>query len=663
MTSIGQKAFYGCSGLTSVTIPNSVTSIGEYAFYRCSGLTSIEIPNSVTTIGNYAFYQCSGLTAVTIPNSVTTIGAYAFAGCTGNLTVNCNIPSASSSYRGAFYTSNFSSVKIGDNVESIGDYAFYGCSGLTSITIPNSVTTIGNYAFSSCSQLTDIYCYAEEAPIMTSGSFSTIILHVPEASLTSYHATAPWNGCIIVAIGSDVDIEIYSTKAPNFTLYYDYDGDGIMEYFGSGNSSGNNNLGIYDYKGQLLQESKYTKGIPINGNGDILFYKDYSTNSSTYSVEGIEEAICTIADIDNDGRKDLVVDPSISSNQEGHFTIYYQQPDGTFQPTEQLWTKDAEAAMVKGSSGGVAFLRSFLTAGMFVDARKAHFSSWNFDESDNMARSVTRSVQAISSVDGTYRTLDMNYDGINDLLTSGSSSTVLYSYADNKFYVSYKKGGLYPCDLNGDSELDFISYDGNSITLMTRTGGETYDEKTLFTNSSVKQIIYKDFDHDGDIDILAYINSSAYGTLGPTYFVFFRNDGDMSFKRRERNFADSYLLKEIKDVDADGLYEMLVYDENNRQVRLLKIGTDLALTEETGIDFGNLNSSYPIAVGDYDNDGLVDYRYAVNASAIIYGRFSQAVNTAPERMSAPTALLDADTQRLRINWKQGSDIETSSYRY
>lgn len=78
VTSIGERAFYDCSGLTSVTIPNSVTSIGRNAFYGCSGLTSVTIPNSVTSIGNEAFYWCSNLTPVTIPNSVTSIGSNAF---------------------------------------------------------------------------------------------------------------------------------------------------------------------------------------------------------------------------------------------------------------------------------------------------------------------------------------------------------------------------------------------------------------------------------------------------------------------------------------------------------------------------------------------------------------------------------------------------------
>ena len=81
VTSIGYCAFFGCFGLTSVTIPNSVTSIGSNAFGFCDGLTSVTIGNSVTSIGSYAFSNCDGLTLVTIPNSVESIGSSAFEGC------------------------------------------------------------------------------------------------------------------------------------------------------------------------------------------------------------------------------------------------------------------------------------------------------------------------------------------------------------------------------------------------------------------------------------------------------------------------------------------------------------------------------------------------------------------------------------------------------
>ena len=133
VTSIGDSAFYHCSGLTSASIPNGVTSIDSFAFSGCSGLTSVTIPNGVTSIGYAAFYRCSGLTSVTIPNSVTSIGEYAIYRCSG-----------------------LTSVSIGNSVTSIGRCAFYGCSGLPSVTIPNSVTIIDTATFSYCSNLTSI---------------------------------------------------------------------------------------------------------------------------------------------------------------------------------------------------------------------------------------------------------------------------------------------------------------------------------------------------------------------------------------------------------------------------------------------------------------------------------------------------------------------------
>ena len=189
VTSIGECAFSGCSSLTSITIPNSVTSIGEWEFSGCSGLISITIPNSVTSIGDYAFSGCSGLTSVTIPNSVTSIGDYAFSGCSGLTSIvvengnsnydsrsNCNaiietasntlisgckntiIPNSVTSIGSQAFQgcSGLTSITIPNSVTSIGNFAFYGCSGLTSITIPNSVTSIGVSAFSGCSGLTSI---------------------------------------------------------------------------------------------------------------------------------------------------------------------------------------------------------------------------------------------------------------------------------------------------------------------------------------------------------------------------------------------------------------------------------------------------------------------------------------------------------------------------
>ena len=142
----GYEVVEGDSFARKVVIPETyngirVTSIGEYAFSGRAGLTSVTIPNSVTTIGDYAFEDCTGLTSVTIGDSVTQIGNYAFRYCEG-----------------------LTSVTIGNGVTTIGTGAFKYCTGLTSIEIPNSVTSIGDYAFEGCSDSLTIYCEAESQP-------------------------------------------------------------------------------------------------------------------------------------------------------------------------------------------------------------------------------------------------------------------------------------------------------------------------------------------------------------------------------------------------------------------------------------------------------------------------------------------------------------------
>ncbi len=157
VTTIGDWAFYGCTGLTSVTIPGSVTTIGDWAFSYCSDLTSVTIGDSVTTIGYEAFCYCTGLTSVTIPDSVTTIGDGAFSYCSDltSVTIGDRVTTIG---RNAFcYCTGLTSVTIGDSVTTIGDYAFYYCYSLTSVIIPDSVTTIGYEAFVGCTGLTGIW--------------------------------------------------------------------------------------------------------------------------------------------------------------------------------------------------------------------------------------------------------------------------------------------------------------------------------------------------------------------------------------------------------------------------------------------------------------------------------------------------------------------------
>ena len=157
VTSIGDHAFWDCSGLTSVTIPDGVTSIGDSAFSGCTALTSVTIPGSVTSIGGGAFSGCTSLTSVAIPSSVTEIGGSAFSGCSGLTSVT--IPDGVTSIGGDAFSgcAALTSVEIPNGVTAIGGSTFSNCIRLAKVTIPKSVTSIGKNAFYYCESIADVY--------------------------------------------------------------------------------------------------------------------------------------------------------------------------------------------------------------------------------------------------------------------------------------------------------------------------------------------------------------------------------------------------------------------------------------------------------------------------------------------------------------------------
>jgi hypothetical protein len=169
VTNIAAFTFWDCTSLTSVTIGKSVTSIGYYAFGGgCRSLTSITIPDSVAIIEYGGFEGCTGLTSITIPNSITSIGGRAFAAC-----------------------DNLTSIIIPNSVRSIGEEAFYYCDRLTTVTIGNSVTNIGGRAFAACFDLTAINVDSQNP---TYSSFQgvlfdrdrTMLIQFPEGQAGSY---------------------------------------------------------------------------------------------------------------------------------------------------------------------------------------------------------------------------------------------------------------------------------------------------------------------------------------------------------------------------------------------------------------------------------------------------------------------------------------------
>ena len=271
VTSIGESAFSGCSGLEKIAvesgnscydsrdncnsiietetntliagcknsvIPNSVTSIGNSAFCGCSGLTELTLPDNIHFIEGEAFMGCSGLTELTLPNSVKSIGDRAFAYCSG-----------------------LTELTLPNSVTSIGNCAFGGCSGLTELTLPNSITSIGDYAFAYCSDLSKITSLAEIPPMCGREVFDGVNktnceLIVPIMSVTAYKQAEVWNefsnisglsgvedtvadGNTIRAIGNQIEI------SGDFTSVEVYGINGALIYKGKDNVVTVPSAGIY----------------------------------------------------------------------------------------------------------------------------------------------------------------------------------------------------------------------------------------------------------------------------------------------------------------------------------------------------------------------------------------------------------------------------------
>ena len=177
---LGDYVFFDCSGLTSLTLPSSVTKIGCYALSNCIGLTSLTLPSSVTEIGEHAFLNCRGLTNLTLPSGVT----------------------------------------------SIGTSAFFCCYGLISLTIPSSVTSIGGFAFNDCSGLTSIYAYMEKLPETGSNLFlgcdaKNCTVYVPKGTGDAYFwSSFGYFDKIVEFDAAGIDKVTTSTDVEEVSRYY-----------------------------------------------------------------------------------------------------------------------------------------------------------------------------------------------------------------------------------------------------------------------------------------------------------------------------------------------------------------------------------------------------------------------------------------------------------
>lgn len=375
-------------------------------------------------------------------------------------------------------------------------------------------------------------------------------------------------------------------------------------------------------------------------------------------------------DVNHDGLPDLFA----FNNTD--WSIFYQNPDGTFTAT-----RIDTISRVQADS---------------LVAQKAEEANGKFDISDLPSLSDGMFIGGSPTVDESYKftqAIDVNRDGYMDLV---GPRTIFYNVGDNRFVASPQPGELTVKDLNGDGIPDYIYNDTEGKRVYTRTylGGDRFEEQTLMKDLDVTNIYCYDFDKDGDVDILLtfdYLSSSTF-----SFLVFAENTGKGKFTIHEHSFKTKWAFGQCLDFDNDGYMELLagVQDEGRLEYRCSSVHglylfrlDDMKKVEEPsamqvdatffyerdngpGTDWQEAVVSRldeNITVADIDNDGRLELLADTTKTAGGYWATKDLpllqgipANEAPQRMSAPSVNLDRKSGKLKVAWKPGKDKETST---
>ena len=482
---------------------------------------------------------------------------------------------------------------------------------------------------------------------------------------------------------------------------YDVNGDGRMEYF----------VGAYPNVEQYTFDGLLMKTIPtgnylfslddMNNDGILEIVCDQSGDKEdpgTVSVHALDGTLqnsfpvalnsktyTVMLDANSDGRSDFFMQVQDDRYWAGtqyidkykNF-IYYQQPDGSFIRKEIRVLDDPseiENAMFAQYGANAIVTKPVNFSGVYL--AKSPSVPWRVGSAaDNTIMRKTRSAELFYG-NTSPTAVDVNMDGYPDLLNLNNGDALL-SIGDGTYYYGSFEGQTTVKDLNGDGMPDFVLYDEDSrtVTLYIYEGNNRFMKQTLMQNFNITGIYTFDFDHDGDVDILLpfdYTEDSQYA-----YLVFFENQGDNIFKKRERSFDYGRALSFIGggDVDNDGRFEVVSREDKN--IFLIDCETNFEIGAESGViatvsedETSYYEGDYLFNFGDFDNDGRTEWWAGVNFdsdwshttpySVRESGRFdADKLNTAPQKMSAPSYVYDAAINMLRVEWKAGKDTENSS---
>ncbi len=456
--------------------------------------------------------------------------------------------------------------------------------------------------------------------------------------------------------------------------YYDVNGDGIMEVVGTSRVNYETFLHLVSTPtGNVLDSirnkdfKEFKKFIKLDNTEAVYAY----TGNVTYGAEHyiapwnnlaqttvISVGDCVFGDVNGDGLIDYISwdDYESFNSKKNVIKAYIRKADGTYEQQQLAITDDANelTTIALGNYTPGSRLPS-LSDGMFVKTGERVYIDETEEtdaEMSSMMKSVASDSEGYDSADKIYFK-DMNGDGLQDIVTQ---KYVFYNLGNNRFFRSAHVGKIFSADVNGDGINDYVDFGAGKVTLyLTNADGSLGDGKELFENSAMQNAFFGDFDRDGDVDLLFFIPNNDI-----TYIVFYRNDGNGEFKRKETYIDGKYTSYTCKDYDGDGLYEIIasLADDNYCTYDyLLKCDLKKVEVTVTALDYAN------IVVGDFNNDGFTEYGYSTGYPlyTFVYGPIPNAKkNTAPSKMQKPQAQFFADANKLRITWQRGSDAQTSA---
>lgn len=456
--------------------------------------------------------------------------------------------------------------------------------------------------------------------------------------------------------------------------YYDVNGDGIMEVIGTSRVNYETFLHLVSTPtGNVLDSirnkdfKEFKKFIKLDNTEAVYAY----TGNVTYGAEHyiapwnnlaqttvISVGDCVFGDVNGDGLIDYISwdDYESFNSKKNVIKAYIRKADGTYEQQQLAITDDANelTTIALGNYTPGSRLPS-LSDGMFVKTGEREYIDETEEtdaEMSSMMKSVASDSEGYDSADKIYFK-DMNGDGLQDIVTQ---KYVFYNLGNNRFFRSAHVGKIFSADVNGDGINDYVDFGAGKVTLyLTKADGSLGDGKELFENSAMQNAFFGDFDRDGDVDLLFFIPNKDI-----TYIVFYRNDGNGEFKRKETYIDGKYTSYTCKDYDGDGLYEIiasLADDNYGTYDYLLKCDLKKVEITVTALDYAN------IVVGDFNNDGFTEYGYSTGYPlyTFVYGPIPNAKkNTAPSKMQKPQAQFFADANKLRITWQRGSDAQTSA---